>query len=83
MWRHRGRTMRWVLAAVVLTAIVLVAGCQHVSPLWPLTRLRGFALENGNSTIFWTSKYLICKERRRPFWSRTAVVKTYPIPKRG
>jgi len=48
-----------------------------------LARLRGFALENGNSTIFWTSKYLICKERRRPFWSRTAVVKTYPIPKRG
>jgi hypothetical protein len=48
-----------------------------------LTRLRGFALENGNSTIFWTAKYLICKERRRPFWLKTAVVKTYPIPKRG
>jgi putative transposase len=48
-----------------------------------LTRLRGFALENGNSTIFWTAKYLICKERRRPFWPKTAVVKTYPIPKRG
>jgi hypothetical protein len=48
-----------------------------------LTRLRGFALENGNSTIFWTAKYLIFKERRRPFWPKTAVVKTYPIPKRG
>jgi hypothetical protein len=48
-----------------------------------LARLRGFALENGNSTIFWTAKYLICKERRRPFWPKTAVVKTYPIPERG
>ncbi len=28
--------MRWVLAAVVVTAIALLSGCQHVSPLWPL-----------------------------------------------
>jgi hypothetical protein len=48
-----------------------------------LTCLRGFALENADFTIFWMAKYLICNERRLRFWPKTAVVKTYRIPKRG
>jgi hypothetical protein len=60
--------------SVVLFTILLFSG---------LARLRGLALENADFTIFWIAKYLICKERRLPFWPKTAVVKTYPIPKRG
>jgi hypothetical protein len=29
--------MRWVLAAIVLTsALMLMSGCMHVNPMWPL-----------------------------------------------
>jgi hypothetical protein len=48
-----------------------------------LARLRGFAVEKADFEIFWTAKYLIYKGRRLQFWPKTAVVKTYPIPKRG
>jgi hypothetical protein len=44
-----------------------------------LARLRGFA----DFTIFWMAKHLICKGWCLPFWPKPAVVKTYPIPKRG
>jgi hypothetical protein len=47
-----------------------------------LTRLRGFALENSDFPIFCLAKYLKKKDRRVRFWSKTPVVKTYPIPKR-
>jgi hypothetical protein len=30
-------TMRWVLAAIVLaSALMLMSGCMHVNPTWPL-----------------------------------------------
>jgi len=32
----RGRVMRWVLAAILLASAILISGCVHVSPLWPL-----------------------------------------------
>ena len=28
--------MRWVLIAIAIALNVLLSGCQHVSPLWPL-----------------------------------------------
>src|SRR6202048_421928 len=46
-----------------------------------LARVRGFALEIADFEIFYLAKYLICNERRLRFQSKTAVVKTYPIPK--
>src|ERR1700737_4693004 len=46
-----------------------------------LARVRGFALEIADFEIFYLAKYLICNERRLRFPSKTAVVKTYPIPK--
>jgi hypothetical protein len=48
-----------------------------------LARVRGFALEIADFEIFYLAKYLICNERRLRFQSKTAVVKTYPIPKLG
>jgi hypothetical protein len=48
-----------------------------------LTRVRGFVLENADFEIFLRAKYLIYKERHLQFRPKTAVVKTYPIPKRG
>jgi len=48
-----------------------------------LARVRGFALENADFEIFLTAKYLICNGRGLRFQPKTAVVKTYPIPKRG
>ena len=59
------------------------SGVQVLQKNVGLPRLRGFALENADFTIFWLAKYLICKERGLPFWLKTAVVKTYPIPKRS
>jgi hypothetical protein len=46
-----------------------------------LARVRGFALEIADFEIFYLAKYLICNERRLRFQPKTAVVKTYPIPK--
>src|ERR1700737_391156 len=52
-----------------------------ITPRWLLARVRGFALEIADFEIFYLAKYLICNERRLRFQSKTAVVKTYPIPK--
>src|SRR6202022_2495622 len=48
--------------------------------IWRLARLRGFALENADFTVFCL---LIGKETGLQFSPKTAVVRTYPIPKRG
>src|ERR1700738_822533 len=48
-----------------------------------LGRARGFALENADFEIFQLAKCLICNVRGLRFRSKTAVVKTYPIPKLG
>ena len=57
-------------------------GCVRKHRFMMLTRLRGFAAENADFEIFTTAKYLICQGRRLQFLSKTAVVKTYPIPRR-
>jgi hypothetical protein len=48
-----------------------------------LTLLRGFARENSDFEIFLSAKRLICQGLDLRFGLKTAVVKTYPIPKRG
>jgi hypothetical protein len=53
------------------------------SNLTALARLRGFALDNADFEIFFSAKSLICQGWRLQFWRKTAVVKTYPIPKLG
>ena len=33
---EKERAMRWLLAAILLGSAILISGCMHVSPLWPL-----------------------------------------------